>query len=259
MISAPPVRQKPPVGTPLAPGHPLRSGLMYFVPCWESSGAPFDIVGRLTHSLNASAAWATEASPGSGQAFNCNASSAGAYAALPASLQLPWPVTILTRVALTGTPVGGGNCWCGAFVGSGVVAYGILNNTNGTGAVRLRYRSAAATETYIPGYTLTTAYTSLAFVITAASSSFYVNGSLFGTQSFAASNCNYAAGYVGVGNNPDQSGTPGVSVDYGAIYSRALSAAEIAQWSANPWGIFGSYAAGPATPGYGPWLKQRVA
>jgi hypothetical protein len=218
--------------------HPLAQGLVAFWALNEGTGAPTDAVAGLGTSLLGGATWGAGAS---GHGLRCTALGAGAYAILPPSLQLPYPLTIACGYRyLGGTPTGNANIFAleSSATGSPINNIRISWNLGGT-AITADVTTVAYLGSYLPAVG-----SEVALGLSVVSSnviSLYAGG-----QSVASTSSGGAAaptwtptGCACIGQIPAiSSRTAQGIVTWAGAWSRALSATEHAALASNPWQTF---------------------
>ena len=141
--------QKPPLSARIAGGHPLAQNLQIFYGLREHAGPnTTDALSRLKVSLNSGTPWLPS------QGLNCNGNGYGGTVALPAPLQLTYPLTLAAGFysygAASFSPVG----LFGLFANSTSSRYFSLE-TNGSDQVQIAYNgttSSVTTQTIGTGY-----------------------------------------------------------------------------------------------------------
>lgn len=228
---------KPTRGTLLDRSHPLARGLIGFFPLWEGGGSVIaDAVGQVVLTPSSAATWG--ASP-RGSAFVLGSS--GAYAqtgTLPASWQVPYPITLVVAVRMLATPSSTAECVAYFHEGPTTALSGIsitsspqwlYSYANGSSSANVSTGLTPSSGVdYVAGLTLTTA-----------SQSFYLNGSLAYSGSASASSPTYSSPILDLGYNSSLSTrTPNLQVYWVGAWGRALSASEHATIGWNPAGIW---------------------
>ena len=241
--------QKPPLGTPLDPGAPLSRGLVWFAPLWEAGGTTCcDLVSGTNPALVSGTPWTWSGSPWLGCGLGLTSSTYGASATVPGyfggasstPVNLNNPITFVLGVRWNGTnPSGIAPIFGYSESNSSDMAVKQLRLATTSGGVMVHY---ASSNTSVVANLAANVDTVLVVTLTAANGTAtgWVNGVQGSTSGAVTSASVGSTTQIGFGRltGGTTTGACNCTVCFGAIYNRALSAGEIAAWSANPWGIF---------------------
>jgi hypothetical protein len=217
---------KPRYGTPINRRSVIWQGLVYCLPLWEGSGAPWDVVYQLPHTLYSGTTWGNTITPSSSIA--CTAASRGVYASLPKWLQVTYPYTMAWRGYVSGSPSAGNPIFTmytnGASSPTGM-------RWGSSSVLRFSYLNAGTSASWTTTYTIPSTPVTLVIVATSTTISLYVNGQFNQSDTgLSLSNPTWTGtSYISVGANPSSTSAPDEVAEWGMVWNRALSANEIAE------------------------------
>ncbi len=232
---------KPRIGRALDPAAPLARGLICHLPLWEGTGRYcYDAAGGLALAISG-ATWGSGSAPGLSFAAT---NSAATSVALPATLQVGWPITFACGFRTLGAATNAAVLFGTSYNSSANSPYfGWALAYYSTTGYNLELNSAGATNS-IHGTGLASAGTDavLSATIGASAQAVYLNGASYCSGSTALSNPTYGAGpQLCVGVEPGTSGrTVNALMYWCAAWNRALTAAEHLSLAQNPWQVYAS-------------------
>lgn len=225
-------RQKPPPWAQLDPDSPKAKGLVFAGLCTEGSGGPVDLVGRLPLTLKGAASWDV----GAGSAVRrlvTSAAGAGADAVVPPPFKLQPPITIVWKGTRLGTPTNSSGLF-GVCHNTGnsapFLSYSVNVDPGTATSIRLEFNNAGSFANGATVAGLSNGPIWFAATFAPGSQALYLNDprTPAGTGSNALTSITYGAtASVYFGNFPGVSRNPNVAHEYGLIYGRLLSAAEL--------------------------------
>lgn len=249
---------KPPYGTPLNTYHPMCVGLEWFAPCNEGGGSLVtDVVGGVNLTTSSGVVWSPGGSSQYGSGPAMVSAGQNVQAALPPSLQLQFPFTLITGFRR----ISGGAIVFQLFglytTNTGTGTYGSIVSLVSNALLGLLKGGVSGgsspTVTYAVGvdYTLVGCFgaTTYAFYM-------YSTGVLVGSASGAWTNSapSYSGtSLIGFGAVTGfSSKVNSFRANFGGVLNRFLSPQDASAWGLNPWQIFkksyGTELVGPGTP-----------